>query len=184
MPMPTRVPSCSTVMASTKPLFGTSTHGLVKVARVQSWLSMPTPTRVPSCSTVMASTKPLFGTNAHGLVKVARVQSWLSMPTPMSVGPTVRLRGVPWLRLPDVPVTLRVKLPVGAEDEAARVSVEVALPPEAGVTLGGWKFAVTPAGNPDALKLMTLLNPFTLVTFTVELPLLPCDTVNDDGDTL
>ena len=86
---------------------------------------------------------------------------------------TVRLRLVGWLVPPEVPVIVTVEVPAPADEEAESVNVEGALPPEGGVTLEGMKFAVTPAGNPDALKLVGLLNPFMLVTVTVALALFP-----------
>jgi len=44
---------------------------------------------------------------------------------------------VPWLVAPEVPVTVTVNVPVVAPAEEVKVTVEVALPPEGGVTDDG-----------------------------------------------
>ena len=86
---------------------------------------------------------------------------------------TVRLSEVLWLRLPEIPVIVRVKVPTVADAEAAIVKVEVALPPDAGVTLTGENEAVTPLGRPEMLRLVALLKPLRLATVTVAFPLVP-----------
>lgn len=83
---------------------------------------------------------------------------------------------------PDVPVTVTVAVPVVAEEEAVSVSVEVAVPLAGGVTGFGENAAVTPLGNPEAVRLVAALKPFKLVTVIVLLPLEPCVTVSDDGE--
>jgi hypothetical protein len=71
-------------------------------------------------------------------------------------------------KLPDVPVTVTLKLPVEAVLLAAIVSV---LAP---VVLVGEKKAFTPLGKPDALKLTLPVKPFCGVTVIVLAPLDPC----------
>jgi len=43
---------------------------------------------------------------------------------------------------------------------------------------------VTPLGWPEADNVMALLNPFNAVVVMVEVPLLPCCTVTEEGDAL
>ncbi len=93
----------------------------------------------------------------------------------------VRVRLAEWLRLLAVPVMVTVKVLAVAVDEAARVSVEEALPPAAGITLDGENAAVTPLGKPPMLRLVAELKPFTLPIVTVPLLLLPWMTFNDAG---
>ena len=64
---------------------------------------------------------------------------------------TVRLMVVVALRLPEVPVTVRVDFPAAAEEDAAMVS---ALPP---LVVAGLKAPVTPAGRPATCKAPTLV---------------------------
>jgi hypothetical protein len=71
-------------------------------------------------------------------------------------------------KLPDVPVTVTVKLPVEAVLLAARVSVLVP------VVLTGAKKAFTPLGKPDALKLTLPVKPFCGATAIMLPPLDPC----------
>ena len=72
-----------------------------------------------------------------------------------------------WTIDPEVPFTVTVEVPVAAEDEAVKVSVEVALPFEGGVIGFGEKAAVTPLGRPEALNVVAELNPLWLVTVMV-----------------
>lgn len=76
---------------------------------------------------------------------------------------------------------VRLKLPVAVVEATASVSMEDALPPADGVTLMGENVAVTPLGKLVILKLVAALNPFTLPTVTVLLPLLPWMMLNDAG---
>jgi hypothetical protein len=71
-------------------------------------------------------------------------------------------------KLPDVPVTVTLKLPVEAVLLAARVSVLVP------VVLAGEKNAFTPLGKPEALKLTLPVKAFCGVTVIVLAPLDPC----------
>ena len=57
-------------------------------------------------------------------------------------------------RLPDVPVTVTVKVPIVAVPVADRVKALVVV---AGFVA---KLALTPLGKPDAVKFTVLLNPF------------------------
>jgi len=79
----------------------------------------------------------------------------------------VRLTVVVLVRLPEVPVTVTVAVPVVAELLA--VSVKVLLL----VVLAGLNDAVTPLGSPEADKLTLLVKPFAGATVIVEVPLLP-----------
>jgi hypothetical protein len=74
---------------------------------------------------------------------------------------------------PEVPVIVMVAAPTVADEEAASVSVEVALPPDAGVTGLVENVAVTPLGRPDALRVVAESNPFWLVMVMVLVPLAP-----------
>jgi hypothetical protein len=57
-------------------------------------------------------------------------------------------------------VTVTVTVPVVAEDEAVRVSVEFTLPSAGGVTGLGENAAVTPLGKPVALSVVAELKLF------------------------
>lgn len=81
-------------------------------------------------------------------------------------------------------MTLREKVPAGAEEDAVRVKVDDALLPAGGVTLVGENVAVTPLGSPVMLRLTALLKLFKLVIFTVDdalLPIPPAVTDNELG---
>ena len=66
-----------------------------------------------------------------------------------------------WLRLPEVPLTLTVNVPVGAEGPADRVRVLLAV-----VGLG-MKDAMTPLGRPEAARFTAALKPFNVLTVIV-----------------
>jgi hypothetical protein len=87
--------------------------------------------------------------------------------------------------LPLAPVMVRVEVPVAAELLAVSVSVDVALPPDEGVTELGENEAVTPAGNPEALKVTAESKPLMLSTVMVLAPEAPCaiDWLPDESDT-
>src|SRR5512143_611685 len=85
---------------------------------------------------------------------------------------------------PEVPLTVSVEVPVVAVEEAVSVRVDLALPPEGGVTGLAEKAAVTPLGSPRTLRVVAELNPLRLVTVTVELPLEPRLIVRDVGERL
>ena len=78
-------------------------------------------------------------------------------------GFTTRVTVAAWLRVPLVPVIVRVELPVGVVLAVVTVMVEE---PEV-VTDVGLKLALAPAGNPEALKLTVPVNPFNAATVTV-----------------
>lgn len=73
-----------------------------------------------------------------------------------------------WDRLPDVPVMVTLKLPVGAVLVAA--SVKTLVP----VVLAGEKEALTPLGMPEALKLTLPVKPYSGVTVIVLVALAAC----------
>jgi hypothetical protein len=87
-----------------------------------------------------------------------------------------------WTSEPEVPVTVTEKVPVAAAAEAVKVRVELALPPEGGVTDAGENEAVTPPGRPDALRPTAELNPLRLETVMVLAPVPPWVTLTDEGE--
>jgi len=89
---------------------------------------------------------------------------------------TERLRVVERVRPPPVPLTVTFTLPIIAVLEAARVSV-LLFP----VVEGGLKVAVTPPGNPVALKTTLLANPPTRLMVIVVATLAPRLTVRVEG---
>ena len=88
----------------------------------------------------------------------------------------VRLMGILRVNPPPTPVIATVAGPVVAALEA--VSVNTLLVPVAGFTL---KLAVTPAGNPVALRATELVKPPVRVMVTVLVPLAPRLTVRLAG---
>ena len=87
--------------------------------------------------------------------------------TPVTVGAppevTVSVAAVWWLRLPEVPVIVRLERPTGVLPAVVTVKVEEPVP----VTVVGKKLAVAPAGRPVTLRLTVPLKPSRAVTFTV-----------------
>ena len=80
------------------------------------------------------------------------------------------------VRLPEVPVMVTVVVPATAVEAAVNVKVlEV-------VVLAGLKDAVTPAGNPVALRATDPLKPLIPVTVIVLVPLLPAATLRLLGE--
>ena len=90
---------------------------------------------------------------------------------------TVMSRMAVWINVPDVPVTLTVAAPVGAELSAVIVRILV------DVAGFGLKDAVTPFGRPGADSVTALLNPFSGLTMTVLVLLPVCATVRGFGST-
>jgi hypothetical protein len=80
------------------------------------------------------------------------------------------------VKLPDTPVMVTVTVPVVAVPLAVNVSVLVE------VVGFGANAAVTPLGNPDALKVTLPLKPPVGLTVIVLVPLLPCVIVTEVGD--
>ena len=78
---------------------------------------------------------------------------------------------------------VRLNVPVVADADVVRVSVDAAVPPAAGVTLAGENVVVTPAGAPETLKLVRPLKPFKLVTMAEALMLAPAVTDTEPGVT-
>jgi hypothetical protein len=89
---------------------------------------------------------------------------------------TVRLNVVARLRPPPEPLIFTLKVPVAAAPEAA--SVSALLPP---VVEAGLNVAVTPLGNPVALKTTPLVKPPLRVMVIVLVPLAPRLTVRPEG---
>lgn len=86
---------------------------------------------------------------------------------------TVRLMVTVWVRVPLVPVTVRVEVPGAAEADTETVRVEAAELPEGGVTEVGLRVAVTPLGAPETERPTAELNPFKDVMVMVEVPEAP-----------
>ena len=91
-------------------------------------------------------------------------------------GITVRVMAVVRVKVPDVPVMVAVTVPVVAALLAASVIVLVVV---AGLGLND---VVTPLGRPEADKLTLPLKPFSGVTVTVPVPLVPCVMFRLAGD--
>jgi hypothetical protein len=70
-----------------------------------------------------------------------------------------------------VPVIVIVYLPAAVLEPAVNVNVEVL------VELEGENLAAAPDGNPDAMKLTALVNPFVPLIVSASLPLVPGVTV-------
>ena len=83
---------------------------------------------------------------------------------------------VVFVKLPDVPVTVSVTVPVVAVLLAVKVSVLLL------AELLGLNDAVTPLGRPDADKLTLLLKPFSGVIVMLLVPLAPRTTLRVLGD--
>ncbi len=81
--------------------------------------------------------------------------------------------------VPLVPVIVTVAAPTVAVLDAVRVRTELV---PVVVVVAGLKLAVTPAGNPLALKVTALANPPVRVTVMVLVPLDPVLIANDDGE--
>src|SRR5262245_59587370 len=97
-------------------------------------------------------------------------------PVPPPLSYTVRLIDVVRVRPPPVPVTVTAPAPRVAAPEA--VNVNTLLVP---VADGGLKLALTPLGNPLALKATLLVKPPVRVIVIVLVPLAPRVTVRLDG---
>jgi hypothetical protein len=89
---------------------------------------------------------------------------------------TVRLRVIARVIPPPVPLTVMFTVPVVAALEAARVKLLLVPVAEAGL-----KVAVTPLGNPLALRVTALVNPPARLMVIVLAPLAPRFTVRLDG---
>lgn len=61
-------------------------------------------------------------------------------------------------------------MPLAVEDPTLIVNVDVAEPPEGGVTEAKLKVAVVSAGRPETVRSTAELNPFREPTVMVELP--------------
>ena len=98
--------------------------------------------------------------------------------TPVTVRETV----VACVTPPPTPVTVMVYVPGVTLPPTAIVINEVPVP---GAGIGFVpNVTVTPLGCPVADNVMALLKPFKAVVLMVDVPLLPCATVTEDGDAL
>ncbi len=92
---------------------------------------------------------------------------------------TVRLTVVVSTVLPEVPVTVMLYVPGAAVEPTVNVSAELPDPPLIGFVPNA---AVTPVGSVEVVNVTPELNEPIGETVIVELPALPCATVNDDGE--
>ena len=138
-----------------------------------------TPLGKPEALRVTLALKPFCGTTVMVLVPLfpCATDTVVGLAVRLKSGPpvTVRLTVVVCFKLPDVPVMVTVEVPTAAVALAVRVSwlVEVVgFVPNA---------AVTPLGNPEALRVTLPVKPFSGETVMVLVPLLPCATVTEVG---
>jgi hypothetical protein len=143
------------------------------------------PTVSPIGETAVRTTAPLKPL-AIALVSVKGAPAPGETVTPGTL--VVSVNGgttVKWTLVDDVipspvPVTVMVAEPGTAV--APTVIVSTLDPAPGAATLGGARVAVTPAGAPLTVSATALLNPPAILTITVDVPLVPCGTVNDpDG---
>jgi hypothetical protein len=93
---------------------------------------------------------------------------------------TVSETPVVWVTPPPVAVTVIVYVPVATVDPTVIVMVE---DPEPGAVIElGLKLSVTPAGCPEADKVMAELKPPVTLVVIVDCPELPCATETEPGD--
>ena len=88
----------------------------------------------------------------------------------------MRLMGVVWVRLPDLPVTVTVAVPIAAEDDAVRVRIREF---DAVPTL---KAPTTPAGIPEALTVTVPVKPFCAASVIALIALPPGETARAAGE--
>jgi hypothetical protein len=138
-----------------------------------------TPLGRPEADKLTLELKPFCGVTVMVLVPLApwvtAKELGLAERVKFGGAETVRERAVAFDRLPEVPVTVSVTVPVAAVLAADSVSVLEL------VVLLGAKEAVTPLGRPEADKLTLELKPFCGVTAIVLVPLVPCTTVRLPG---
>lgn len=101
-----------------------------------------------------------------------------------------RLRAKTKIPASAIAQTYRAILPGPGNEPRAGISVPlvpaactvkvVATAPPAGVTLGGLKLQLAPAGNPEHARPTACLNPFLGVTVIVKVPEAPFATVSDE----
>ena len=75
-----------------------------------------------------------------------------------------------------LPLTVSMNGPVAVDKVVAIESVEVAEPPDGGVTEAGLTVQVVDAGHPVTVRATELLNPLIEVTVTVDVTVLVCVT--------
>ncbi len=90
---------------------------------------------------------------------------------------------VVWDTEPLVPLTLTEYVPSAADEDAVNWIIELADPPEGGVTGFVEKVAPRVDGVPPAFSVTALENPFNEVTVTVAYNELPCTTATLEGKT-
>jgi len=71
---------------------------------------------------------------------------------------------------------------MAADADTETVNVDVAEPPEGGVTEVGLRVVVTPVGAPEAERLTAALKPPTEATVIVDVPEPPCTIVRVVGE--
>lgn len=138
-----------------------------------------TPLGSPEAEKVTPPLKPFCGTTVIVLVPLPPCAILTLLDDErLKFGPavTVAETEVPLLKLPDVPVTFTIAVPVMAVLEAVSVMV---LEPVAGF---GANDAVTPLGRLVAEKVTLELKPFCGITVIVLVPLPPCAMLTLLGD--
>lgn len=139
-----------------------------------------TPLGTPKAARLTALLKPFSGLTVIMLVPLAPRATPRVLGAAESVkspaGFTVRLNVVLPLRLPDVPVTVTVKVPIDAAPVAERVK---RLVDAVGFVP---KLALTPLGRPVAVKFTVVLNPFKGLIVRVVEPPAPWRKVKAAGD--
>jgi len=155
----------------------------VKVLEVVAGLGLKmavTPLARPDADKVTAPLNPFWGAIVMAL---ERLVPWVMLTLDGDVDRlkfgadvTVRVSVVALVKLPEVPETFTVAVPVVAVLLAVNVSVLVVV---AGLVLND---ALTPLGRPDADKVTAPLKPFRALTVIVLVPVFPCIMLRLPGD--
>jgi hypothetical protein len=94
-------------------------------------------------------------------------EAMFTIPVPAAAARILSVKVVLWVNAPDVPVIVTVVDPFAALDATVKVAVSSPDVPSAA------KFAVTPAGRPDAVSATVPLKPFRPLTRTTPAPVVP-----------
>src|SRR5215472_12241150 len=130
-----------------------------------------TPLGNPDADRLTLPLKPFCGATVMVLVpmapcRIVNTAGCADSPN-VAVAVTVTDTFVVLVKLPELPVIVTFPVPAGAVPLAVKVNVLVV------VVLPGLNEAVTPLGNPDALRLTLPLKPFCGVIVMVLVPLVP-----------
>ena len=134
---------------------------------------------VTLCSTAVPPLKSSSATKGAmpPAPEVLPAEIWKTGVPPPPAACTTKVAEVLWLRLPLVPVTEIVKVPVDVEPVVETVRVEL---PDVMIE-AGLKLSVAPLGSALALRLTVPLKPLEEPMLTVYDALLPCVTVVELG---